>query len=87
MNEKLSITLPAEMVAVIQQQVEAGRYATTSEMLRDAIAAWMREEEEQASQMASIRARIARSLADPRPPVPIDEAFERLEAHIRRIAQ
>ena len=37
MNAQLSITLPAEMVAVIKQQVEAGRYASTSDMLRAAM--------------------------------------------------
>ena len=66
MSEKLSITLPAEMVALIKQQVEVGRYASTSEVLRVAMRTWMRDEEEHAERLAAIRARIGRSLDDPR---------------------
>ena len=82
MNEKLSITLPAEMVAEINLQVEAGRYASPSEMLQHAMQALTREQEEHAERIAEIRADIARSLADPRPPVPTKEAFERLHAYV-----
>jgi antitoxin ParD1/3/4 len=80
MNEKLSISLPAEMVAVIKQQVEAGRFASSSEMLRDAVRAWMRDEEEHNERIAAIRAGIARSLADPRPLLTSAEVDARLDA-------
>lgn len=83
MNEKLSITLPAEIVAVIKEQVESGRYASTSDMLQDAMAAWMRDEEA----LASIKAKIQASLDDPRPSIPIDEAFSRLHARIHERLQ
>ena len=84
MSEKLSITLPPEMVAVIREQVDTGRYASVSEVLRHAMRSWMREEEEHTERLAAIRARIARSLDDPRPAVPLDEAMGRLEAHVRQ---
>jgi len=84
LSEKLSITLPAEMVALIKQQVEVGRYASTSEVLRVAMRTWMRDEEEHAERLAAIRARIGRSLDDPRPPISSADVFERLEAHARR---
>ncbi len=80
MNEKLSITLPTEMVAVIKQQVETGRYASTSEMLRAAMRTWMREEDEHAERIAQIRAGIARSIADPRPLLTPAEVEARLDA-------
>jgi antitoxin ParD1/3/4 len=79
MAEKLSITLPAEMVSAINGQVKEGRFASVSEVLREAVRTWMRQEEEHAERIASIRSRIDRSLADPRPRVSLDEAFERLE--------
>ena len=79
MAEKLSITLPAEMVSVINGQVKQGRFASVSEVLREAMRTWMRQEDEHAERIASIRGRIDRSLADPRPRVPLDEGFERLE--------
>ncbi len=78
--EKLSITLPADMVSVIKAEVETGRYASTSEVLRDAMRMWLRQEEIHSEQIKSIRARLQRSLDDARPSVPINEAFERLEA-------
>jgi antitoxin ParD1/3/4 len=84
MSEKLSITLPPEMVAVIREQVDTGRYASVSEVLRHAMRSWMREEEEHTERLAAIRARLARSLDDPRPAVPLDEAIGRLEAHVRQ---
>jgi antitoxin ParD1/3/4 len=84
MSEKLSITLPPEMVAVIKQQVDAGRYASVSEVLRQAMRSWMREEEEHAERLAAVRARLTRSLDDPRPAVALDDAMERLEAHVRQ---
>lgn len=84
LSEKLSITLPAEMVALIKEQVEAGRYASTSEVLRVAMRTWMRDEEEHAERLAAIRARISRSLDDPRPAISSADVSERLEAHARR---
>jgi antitoxin ParD1/3/4 len=86
MNEQLSITLPAEMVAIIKEQVEAGRYASTSDMLRAAMKRWMRDEEEHADRIAQIRAEIAESIADPRPSLTPDEVKERLDARARRAA-
>lgn len=84
MSEKLSITLPAEMVAMIKEQVDSGRYASTSEVLRQAMRSWMRDEQEHTERLTAIRARIARSLDDPRPAVSMDDAMERLEAHVRQ---
>ena len=84
MSEKLSITLPAEMVAVIKKQVDTGRYASTSEVLRQAMRAWIRDEEEHAERLRAIRARIARSLNDPRPSVSLEDTIDRLERHVRR---
>jgi antitoxin ParD1/3/4 len=78
MAEKLSITLPPEMVRSIKDKVEAGTYASTSEVIREALRVWQRNEEEHSERLAAIRARIHRSLADARPDVPLAEAFDRL---------
>ena len=58
MNEKLSITLPSEMVAAIKSRVDAGAYASTSEVLRAAMRVWLREEAEYEERIAAIRARV-----------------------------
>ena len=78
--EKLSITLPPEMVRTIKEKVDTGAYASTSEVIREAVRVWQRIDEEQAERLASIRARVQRSLADSRPDVPLEEAFDRLSA-------
>lgn len=85
MNEKLTVTLPAETISAINQQVEAGHYASAGEVLRAAMGALAREEDEHAQRIAEIRAEIATSIADPRPSVPAKEAFERLHAYVDRI--
>jgi len=38
--EKISIALPAEMVAEVREAVEAGEYASSSEVVRDALREW-----------------------------------------------
>ena len=40
--EKISITLPPDMLRLIREAVEGGEYASTSEALRDAARAWHR---------------------------------------------
>lgn len=80
MAEKLSITLPADMVSLIKARVQSGSYASTSEVLREAMRTWLRHEEEHEGRMAAIRARIQQSLDDPRPSVSLDDARARLTA-------
>ena len=58
--EKMSITLPAEMVRLIREKVDAGTYASNSEVIRTAIRGWM----EQESRLAILDAAIARGLKD-----------------------
>jgi antitoxin ParD1/3/4 len=38
--QKISIALPKEMVADIRHAVDSGRYATTSEVVRQAVREW-----------------------------------------------
>ena len=44
-SEKLSITLPAEMVRIIRQKVESGGYGSNSEVIREAMRGWLDKEE------------------------------------------
>ena len=39
--EKISIALPAEMAANVRKAVETGEYASSSEVVRDALHEWM----------------------------------------------
>jgi antitoxin ParD1/3/4 len=79
MNEKLSITLPSEMVMAIKSRVESGDYASTSEVFRAEVRVWLRQEEEYQERIASIRARVQASLDDPRPNLTMEEMDEWIE--------
>lgn len=54
MAEKLSITLPEDMVSLIKQRVASGSHASTSEVLRDAMRSWIRDEEKHTALMAAL---------------------------------
>jgi antitoxin ParD1/3/4 len=77
--EKISITMTPDMLRAIRESVEAGEYASTSEALRDAVRVWQRQRIEDAERLTAARTRVRRSLDDPRPSVPLDEAFDRIE--------
>jgi antitoxin ParD1/3/4 len=61
--EKLSITLPAEMVRIIHAKVEAGDYADDSEVVREAMGGWIERERHFATLEAAIDRGIAESEA------------------------
>lgn len=83
--EKISVTLTPEMLRVIEASVEAGEFASVSEALRDAVRAWQRERQERAERLEAIRARIRRSLEDPRPPISMEELDRRMDALFERL--
>ena len=58
--EKLSITLPPEMVRIIREKVGAGIYSSNSEVIREALRGWMEREQ----RLATLDAAIARGVAD-----------------------
>ncbi len=58
--EKLSITLPAEMVRIIRAKVEQGGYASNSEVIREAMRGWMERERH----FATLEAAIDHGIAD-----------------------
>lgn len=62
--EKISITLPPEMLRLLREAVADGEYASTSEALRDAVRAWHRQRLEDAERLAALRARAQQSIAD-----------------------
>ena len=61
---KISITLPPEMLELIQSKVRSGAYASTSEVVREAMRDWQYREEERERRIAALDAAIARGLSD-----------------------
>jgi antitoxin ParD1/3/4 len=83
--EKISITMTPEMLRIIRESVDAGEFASTSEVLRDAMRLWLRKRAEDAARLKVIQARIRYSLDDPRPDLAEEEADAVLDAMFDRI--
>lgn len=78
--ERLSITLPADMARLIRAKVEEGRYASNSEVIREALRTWQAQEQLCAERLAAVRARIAEADADPRPSLSEEDVDRHFEA-------
>lgn len=72
--EKISITLTPEMNRLIKRRVNAGDFASSSELIREALRVWRKREDEHRERIAAIRKRIHRSTDDPRPSLSLAEA-------------
>lgn len=53
--EKLSIALTPEMAAVVRQCVESGEYASSSEVIREALREWKLKRALQQHELAELR--------------------------------
>jgi antitoxin ParD1/3/4 len=91
-NKPVSVTL-GPLAERVEARVRSGAYASASEVVRAGLRALDREEalldslfepidESDPRWIAYIREKIAEADADPRPPVPAEEAFARLDAFI-----
>lgn len=77
--EKISIALPPEMAALVREAVEAGEYASSSEVIREALRDWKRKRLLQRQGVGELRALWQQALNDPRSGVAADEVLDRLE--------
>ncbi|WP_319549155.1 type II toxin-antitoxin system ParD family antitoxin [Desulfogranum marinum] len=76
--ERITITLPPDMLASIKKEVSSGSYGSTSELIREALRLWHKKEEEHKARISLIRERLAHS-AQSGEPVPLDSAFKSIE--------
>ena len=77
--KKISITITPAMKRVLDERVASGQFASANELMREAFRTWQRQQDEHEELLASIRARIQKSIDDPRPSIPAEEVFERLK--------
>jgi antitoxin ParD1/3/4 len=87
--EKLSIALPGEMVRSIKEAVDSGDYATTSEVVRDAMRSWTYQRRVVVTSTADLKKKIAEGIAslDRGEGIPAEEVFSRLEAKYAAMAK
>lgn len=62
--ERMTITLPSDMAAVVKDAVAGGDYASSSEVVREALRDWKTKRTLQLQELAALQAEIDRGLAD-----------------------
>lgn len=77
--EKISIALPPEMAATVRQVVEAGEYASSSEVIRDALRDWTHKRQLREQGVDALRQLWQEAMNDSRPSVASEVVLDRLE--------
>ena len=55
MIERMTITVPSEMAAILRQSVDGGEYASPSEVVREALREWMRRRDTDRRDLDALR--------------------------------
>ena len=79
--ERMTITIPAEMAATLRQTVAGGEYASTSEVVREALREWTRHRDAERRDLETLRAAI-RAGDESGPAIPAEEVFAELRQMI-----
>ena len=62
--ERLTVTMPTEMLAVVKAAVNDGDYASTSEVIREALRDWKMKRALQLQEFVALKEDIQQGLAD-----------------------
>lgn len=84
--EKITIALPPEMVASMREAIQNGDYATSSEVVRDALRDWQRKRDLEQNGIAELRKLWQEARADKSPGLDPDEVFDELERKYQAMA-
>lgn len=84
--EKISIALPPEMVAQLRSAVETGEYASSSEVVRDALRDWTHKRQLQQNGISELRKLWQQAREDNTPGIPMDDVLNRLERKYQSLA-
>lgn len=63
-TERMTITLPSEMAASVKSAVDLGEYASSSEVIREALRDWTMKRMLQVEALGALQADIDKGLAD-----------------------
>jgi antitoxin ParD1/3/4 len=84
--EKISIALPHEMVAIVREAVEQGEYASSSEVIRDALRDWTLKRSIRHQGLEELRQVWQQALQDKAPGIAVDDVLDRLERKYQALA-
>ncbi len=84
--EKISVALPHDMVESIRAAVESGDYATTSEVIRDAVRDWRLKRRVEAMDVEDLRHLVQEGI-DSGPSISAEEVFAKLRAKFAGVAK
>ena len=84
--EKISIALPPEMVAVVRSAVDTSEYASSSEVVRDALRDWTQKRNLRQQGVEELRQVWQQAIKDKTPGVPVDDVLDRLEQKYQAMA-
>jgi antitoxin ParD1/3/4 len=84
--EKISIALPPEMVSLVRQAVDTGEYASSSEVVREALREWSHRRTLRREGIEELRRVWQQAMEDNSPGIPADEVLDRLERKYQAIA-
>ena len=84
--EKISIALPPEMVSIVRNAVATGEYASSSEVIRDALRDWTHKRTLRQQGIAELRQLWQEALHDKTPGAASDDVLDRLERKYQAIA-
>jgi len=62
--ERMTVTLPAEMATLVKGAVDGGDYASSSEVIREALRDWKLKRELRIHKIAELKAEIDQGLVD-----------------------
>ena len=82
--EKLSIALTPELAEVVRVAVDGGDYASSSEVIREALRDWTDKRQRRAAKLAELQRFIQEGI-DSGPPVPFEPAGEILARNHARL--
>jgi len=86
-TETLSVALPAEIIAEVRESVEAGEYASSNELVREALQEWSVRRHLEIADVAALRNALEEVDSPDTVYLPMDEVFDRLEAKYKALAQ
>jgi antitoxin ParD1/3/4 len=83
---EINVSLPSEMIDVVQQALDTGEYSSVSEVVAEALRTWTASRS-QKYDVDHLRSAWNEALADPNPGLEMDEVFDSLDSRYKSMAE